>query len=303
MKRILVTGASGFVGSHVLAQLLEQGYEVHAVDMRQWHDAPPAVLWHHADLLNHLQTADLIKEVRPTHLLHFAWYSEPKLYWNSTENFRWLESSISLLRSFHLHGGRRLVMAGTCAEYDWDYGFCSELITPCNPVTPYGACKNILQETLRAYSEEVHLSSAWGRIFFMYGPGENTSRLVASVVTSALRGELVPCSHGAQLRDFLHVEDVASAFIALLESDVSGPVNIASGHPVAIRDLVLAAADLVGAKERIQFGALATPKNDPPLLVGDSRRLNMEVGWHPRYDLLAGIEKTVHWWKSKLGVS
>ena len=296
MKRVLLTGATGFIGRHAIAPLVAKDYEVHIVSSKTI-DAPEGAHSHRADLLDSKETASLMTEVRPTHLLHFAWYAEPGKFWSSSENFRWLEASIALLRHFRQAGGQRVVMAGTCAEYDWDYGYCSEPVTPCRPATTYGVCKNALQETLRAYCAEEQLSSAWGRIFFLYGPNEHSARLISSVITSLLRGEVARCTHGNQLRDFMHVEDVASAFVALLDSTVEGPLNIASGRPVSLREVVRAAADYIGARERVQFGAIPAQANEPPLLAGDCRRLSNEVGWQPQYSIRAGIEQTVDWWK------
>lgn len=300
MKRVLVTGATGFIGQNTIAPLIDKGYEVHAVSSKKVNAAVQGAYWHCANLFDYRDTERLLVEIRPTHLLHFAWYAEPGKFWKSSENFRWLEATIALLRYFRDLGGQRIVMAGTCAEYDWDYGYCSEDVTPCRPVTPYGVCKNALQETLRAYSVEEKLSSAWGRIFFLYGPNEHPSRLASSVITSLLRGDTASCTHGNQLRDFMYVEDVASAFVALLDSRVEGPVNIASGRPVTLREVVLAIADNLSASERINFGVIPTPENEPPLLVGDHRRLLTEVGWSQRFELHVGIEQTVNWWKSQL---
>lgn len=300
MKRVLVTGASGFIGRYSIAPLIARGYDVHAVSSRQIEKTSDGVSWHYADILDVPQIEYLMRQLRPTHLLHFAWYAKPGEFWRSLENFRWLEASIAMLRHFHDQGGERVVMAGTCAEYDWNFGFCSEAITPCRPVTTYGICKNALQETLRAYCAETGLNSAWGRIFFLYGPGEYPARLLASVINSLVRGEIADCTHGNQIRDFLHVEDVADAFVALLDSRAVGVVNIASGSPVSLRDVVLAAAECLGARERIRFGALPAPQGEPPLLVANCTRLYEEVGWRPRFQLRAGIEQTVRYWQERI---
>lgn len=300
MKRVLLTGGTGFIGRNAIAPLLAAGYEVHAVASRRAGPVMDGVHWHRADLLDKNEVAGLMSRIRPSHLLHFAWYAEPGKFWGSTENFRWLEASIGLMRHFRESGGERVVMAGTCAEYDWDHGYCTETVTPCRPSTPYGVCKNALQEVLHSYSTETGLSSAWGRVFFLYGPDEAASRFVPSVITSLLRGDNANCSHGNQLRDFMHVEDVGSAFVALLDSPVTGAVNISSGRPLSLRELALTIADSLGASpERICFGAIPAQENDPPLLAGNSRRLTEEVGWHPRHDIRSGIEQTTHWWKSQ----
>ena len=112
-----------------------------------------------------------------------------------------------------------------------------------------------------------------------------------------LNDEEANCSHGEQIRDFLHVEDVASAFVALLRSEVSGPVNIASGQAVILKEIVRRIAQQQGKEELVRLGALPAAANEPPLLVADVRRLREEVGWQPRYNLDAGLEQTLQWWR------
>ena len=300
-RRVLVTGANGFIGRHCLPILISNGFEVHAANVFVPKESHYGLHWHQVDLLDTKQSYELLATICPTHLLHFAWYAKPGEYWESLENIRWVEGSLHLLRAFHINGGKRVVMAGTCAEYDWRYGHCSEHVTPLVPIALYGTCKNALQHLLKSFSRVTGLSSAWGRIFFLYGPHENPNRLVSSVILNLLRNKTAQCSHGNQIRDFLYVEDVASAFVSLLTSHVNGPVNIASGRPVTLREVVLAAADCLGARERVQFGALPAPEHEPPLIVGDTRRLANEVDWRPTHDLATGIAQTVRYWQERNG--
>ena len=298
-KRVLVTGAAGFVGNHCLPLLLEKGFDVHAADVILPENNLQGVHWHNADLLDIQKADELIETVRPTHLLHFAWYAKPGEYWNSVENLRWVEGSLHLLRAFHSSGGERVVMAGTCAEYDWKYGYCSEEATPLAPSTLYGASKNATQHVLKEYSKATGLSSAWGRIFFLYGPHEHPDRLVPSVILNLLHNKTAPCSHGHQIRDFLYVKDVAAAFVALLASNVQGPVNIASGKPIALKDIILSIAGQLGRRDLIRLGALPQKENEPPILLGDAKRLSDELMWYPQYDLDRGIRETIEWWKER----
>src|SRR5260370_34716314 len=151
-----------------------------------------------------------------------------------------------------------------------------------------------LQSLLRSFGHESGMSSAWGRIFHLYGPHEHPSRLVSSVIRSLLRGEPVPCSDGRQVLDFLHVADVASAFVALLESNVEGPVNIASGVPVTVRRVVETIAQKIARPDLVRFGARpATP--GPSRLVASVRRLDREVGWKPHYALDKGLDQIIEW--------
>lgn len=300
-KRVLVTGAAGFVGRHCLPILISNGFEVHPVDVFVPEEKPSDVHWHPVDLLDARQTDELFATIHPTHLLHFAWYAKPGEYWNSLENIRWVEGSLHLLRAFHMNGGKRVVMAGTCAEYDWASGCCSEDVTPLVPSTLYGTCKNALQHLLKDFSRVTGLSSAWGRIFFLYGPHENPNRLVSSVIINLLQNRTAPCSDGNQIRDFLHVKDVASAFVSLLMSNVNGPVNIASGSPIALKEIILSIADQLGKNSHVKFGALPQKENEPSVLFGDTKRLFSEVIWQPQYDMDRGIKETIDWWQERYG--
>lgn len=298
MKKVLVTGASGLIGRHSLPYLKKKGFQIHGVTTSLPGRDLPEAHWHQADLLDPAQTASLLKQVQPTHLLHFAWYAVPGKYVASPENFRWVQGSLSLLQAFLDQGGKRAVIAGTCYEYDLNYGYCSEKTTPRTPSTLYGTCKHSLQLLAEAFAEKTGLSLAWGRIFFVYGPFQKLPCLVPSVMQSLLNKEQARCSHGNQVRDYLHVSDIGSAFASLLESNVQGPVNIASGNPVKLREIIYKIADRCQAKNLVQLGAIPASEQEPPLIVGDVRRLTNEVGWKPEYSLDDGLEETLQWWKT-----
>ena len=298
--RVLVTGASGFIGGNVLSPLSQRGFDVHAVSRGP---APPdtreAVSWHRADLLVPEEQRALLEAVQPSHLLHLAWYTEHGLFWHSPENLRWATATIHLVHAFADRGGRRAVLGGTCAEYRWgEPGPCTEDVTPLAPATLYGAAKLGTYELLYAAAPELALELASGRVFFLYGPGEAPGRLVASVARGLLAGERVATSDGKQIRDFLHVADVARAFVELVDSDVTGAVNIGSGNRRQLRDLIGAVGDATGRADLLDIGALPRPSDDPNELVADISRLRGEVGFVPRIDLDDGIGQTVAWWRT-----
>ena len=300
MKRVLVTGTTGFIGRACLAPLRARGYEIHAVHhARAVVDAPPDVRWHAADLLAPDGAAAVVAEVAPTHLLHLAWYAVPGAYWTSRENLRWVRASLALYEAFVAAGGTRVVTGGTSAEYDWTGGVCREGETPVAPSTYYGVCKHALAEVIAADARASALSAAHARFFFLYGPHEYPQRLIASVITTLLRGEVARCSPGTQRRDFLHVADAAAATVALLDSAVTGPVNIGSGDAVTVASIVAQVAAQIGGGGRVELGAL--PADNPPLVVADVRRLRDEVGFDPALDRARGHEQrlreTISWWR------
>jgi nucleoside-diphosphate-sugar epimerase len=279
VSRVLVTGATGFIGRHALAPLVAAGHEVHAT-ARTPGAAARGVTWHAADLL---ESADVVRYVNPDALLHLAWYAEHGKFWSSPENLRWLQASVALLRAF---SGRRTVIAGTCAEYDWMTGaWRLAEDAPLAPATLYGACKRALHVAAEAYAREAGFSLAWGRIFFLFGPDEHPGRLVPSVLGPLLRGEEAPTTSGQQVRDFLDAPQVAQGFAALLESDVEGAVNVASGRGIAVGDLVTMLADQAGRRDLLRVGALPQRPGEPHSIVADTRRLNDEVGWRPSVSL------------------
>jgi nucleoside-diphosphate-sugar epimerase len=148
-----------------------------------------------------------------------------------------------------------------------------------------------------AFATTNGMTSAWGRMFNLYGPHEHPDRLVASVIRSLLVGEPARCSHGNQIRDYLFAQDAADAFVALLESDITGPINIASGQPVAVKEIVLRIGTLLGAAHLIRLGAIPEAPTDVPLVVADVGRVTRELNWRPQYDLDSGLTRTIEWWR------
>jgi nucleoside-diphosphate-sugar epimerase len=311
-KRVLVTGAGGFIGRHSIEPLRAAGYDVHGVYSNKpirtsetTAAAAPAQA-HRADLLDPQAIDSLIEAIRPTHLLHFAWIATPGVYWNSAENYRWLDASRQLLRSFHAGGGTRAVVAGSCAEYDWSrVGICDERSSPLagasgTAVGAYAKCKIAMQRALEEFARAHGLSSAWGRMFFQFGPGEHPRRLVASVIIDLLSGREALVSHGRQIRSFLHAADVGRAFAAVLDSDIQGPVNIGSGERISIAELLGRIARSIGRPELLKLGARRSLPFEPDILLPDIGRLRREVGWTPRLTLDQGIADAIDWWRERL---
>jgi nucleoside-diphosphate-sugar epimerase len=303
MSRVLLTGASGFIGRRAIQPLLDSGHDVHAVCRKppgRGGDGPDssALSWHALDLLDHGATCAAVRELSPDALLHFAWYADHGSFWTAPENLAWTGATLNLVRQFAESGGVRAVIAGSCAEYQWGVDdVCSEATTPLQPATLYGAAKHATQSLASAYASSAGLELAWGRIFLCYGPDEDRRRLVPAVIRALLEGHEAKVTDGTQRRDLIHTDDLARAFVALLDSDVQGAVNVASGEPVRLADVIALIADEIGRPELIRLGAIPRREGDPQVLGADVSRLRGEVGFQPRIGLAQGIRETVSWWR------
>lgn len=299
-RTVLLTGANGFIGRHCIEPLLKRGYCVHGVVSKLPKAQNSDIRWHEADLLDVTSIPNLIRKVQPSHLMHLAWYLTPGKWADSDLNFSWVQSSLELVKQFSLEGGERIAIAGSSYEYDWDYGYCNEFRTPLAFASPYGSCKSALRILLEEYSRLHGISMVWSRIFDVFGPHEHPDRLVSSVIRSLLGGDEAKCTHGGQFRDYLLVHDVADALVTLLECGVEGPVNIGSGQPISVAQMVHTIGQFLEKENLVRMGALPSRSSDRPLVVADVERLTKEVGWKAQYSLKEGLDLTIDWWRAKL---
>lgn len=302
MKRVLVTGASGFLGQQCLQQLLLRDYEIHAISSSV-QDKQNDIHWHQLDLSDYAKTNQIVKEVGATHLMHLAWRAAHSGLWNAMDNQPWVGISINLLDAFREHGGKRVVGVGSCGEYDWRQGICVEGLSPTQPDTFYGVCKGAVRDVFMDIGQRTDLSIAWARPFFIYGPGEHPSRLVSNVIVSLLKGEEALCSHGRQVRDYLHSQDVADGLVTLLESSVEETINISSGEFTSLRDIISFIGQELKKPELVKLGAREAAAHEPPVIIGDTRKMKELIGWQAKLTMEEGLKKTVDWWKIELGMA
>jgi nucleoside-diphosphate-sugar epimerase len=295
---VLVTGGSGFVGAPLLELLSATGEELHAVHTRPQPPPLAGVQWHRCDLLDAPAVERLIAELAPARLVHLAWYVEHGKYWQAPENVAWVEATLRLLRLFVAAGGRRAVLAGTCAEYEWSRGRYSET-APLVPATMYGVAKNATREVTERLAADAGIELAWTRVFMPYGPAEPPGRLLASVIGALIAGREAPVTEGTQIRDFIYVDDLARAFAAILDSSLQGAVNVGTGEGTQIRELVECAAQALGREDLVRWGAVPQREGEPAELVADVSRLSDEVGFSPAVGVREGVERTVEWWRER----
>jgi nucleoside-diphosphate-sugar epimerase len=294
--RILVTGASGFIGAHVTKTLLDCNHQVASLLM------PGDPMIRLRPMQNRIETisamledTDLVEKsisrFKPEACIHLAWYAEPGKYLDSAQNIQSLSSSIFLFQTLIKAGCRQIVAAGTCFEYDTNFGYLHE-DTPARPSSLYAATKLSCYLLGSQMANQARISFAWGRIFYPYGPLEDQRRLVPAAIAALKKGVPFPASLGDQVRDYIHVDDVAAAFCVLVEKQTDGIFNISTGSPVSVRQLLETLGKLMNCTDLIQFGALPHRNWEPPFICGDNTRLR-NLGWTPIYSLDAGLLETI----------
>jgi nucleoside-diphosphate-sugar epimerase len=288
---VLATGASGFLGRHCLEELVCHGFRVHAVSRTRLTTAADGITWHDLDLLDREAVGGLMRALRPSHLLHLAWVTTPDRYRYSPENLDWLEASLALVRAFGEHGGQRFVGVGSSAEYAVGAGACTEETTPIRPASLYGQCKAACWMATEAYALRYGFSAAWARVFLPYGPGDAPQRLIPSLLTALAAGTPIDVTDGSQVRDFVHVTDIAELLVRLLAtSQARGAFNVGTGRGTAVREVIERVADHFHARELVRFGARPGRDDEPPSLIADMTKVERVLGWCTPTSIESGLE-------------
>ncbi|MCA3365659.1 MAG: NAD(P)-dependent oxidoreductase [Roseomonas sp.] len=291
-ERVLVTGATGFIGQHIPPLLQARGLEVHAT-ARSALPEHQGIIAHGVDLLREDEAQRLVKDIRPAIIIHSAWYIAHGRFWTAPENIDWLEASTALAAYAAEAGTRRFVGLGTCAEYATEAGD-DALPWPetrrIAPATPYGEAKAALAQRLAEMAAaRARFGFAWARLFHLFGPGENPARLVPSIMIALREGREAQCASGRPVRDFISTQRCAAALAALAASNVEGPVNIASGAPISIAAMARLIAEIAGRPYLLRLGALADRPNEPAYMVAHTGRLRREVGFSAPVSLAAEL--------------
>lgn len=301
MKKVLVTGGTGFVGAPVVAELLARGYEVCVVSSKKAQtiqaQTSGTLTTCQLDLMDFSGVRTFLQQNRFDGIIHMAWLSATGAHaHNSDGNLNWTMAGLNLLQCYVEQGGRKFLGAGTMSEYDFAHGYLREDATPLTSKFLYGQCKSSLYNIGAAYCKLHDVDFKWGRIFNLYGPHEKEARLIPAVITACLRGEDVKVSDCIKFQDYLHVFDAAKGMVDLFESSATGAVNICSGAPVRLRTIVEKIVELIGFKGKVLWGAIPS-YFDELVVVGDNKRLIEAVGWKQQIELNNGLQMTIDWWK------
>lgn len=279
--RLLITGATGFIGRACVRAALGRGHVVAALAHRSSAQSlTGSVAWIEGGLADPAWNA--IESFAPEACLHTAWVTVPGEYLFSPLNRAFQEWSSAFLRGLAARGLGHAVVLGTCLEYAPQRVPMREDVSPLGPASPYAQSKDALRREL----EQLDFAVGWARLFFPYGPGEDPRRLATSILECISRSEEIALKTPDSVRDYIFVEDVAEALLLTLEGRVRGAINIGTGTGVSVRDIARTVAEIIGMPARIVVPEIVPDPYD--FLVADSARLRA-LGWRPRASLAEGL--------------
>ena len=290
--KILVTGATGFIGSAFARLALTRGHEIGGMMLPT--ETPPA----HVPAGERMQwikgtLADLpwreIEAFKPEACVHFAWIATPGVYLESPENEKHLEWSLALARRLTGIGLSQFIGVGTCIEYKITNAPLHEEHTPVDPTTLYSRCKNTLRETLEAEAGQDGTQFCWGRVFYPYGVGEHPARLCSSLIQKFRRGEKLVLKTPHSTKDYMYIDDLAAAILLTVERKFQGTINWGTGLGISVRQIADAVAEMIGRPELV--AEVSPPEIDPlGYVVADATKL-LQLGWKPQHALKDGLVK------------
>lgn len=278
--KILVTGATGFIGSHLIKELVQQGY------------APVAAGRDRARLdllsdtygietvcfdINSPEKIDLLPLGNLDTVIHLAWGALDN--YNCLSHIeKELPAHYNFLKTLILSGVKKVLVAGTCFEYGLQDGnLCEHQMV--SPVTSYAIAKDSLRRYLSLLQKSQAFTLIWLRFFYLFGAGQEKQSLLSQLDSAIANGNpTFPMSPGEQLRDYLPVEDAARLTSLLItETEANGIFNICSGVPISIRKLAEKRVAQLGSQIKLDLGYYPYPKHEPMAFWGDRRKLNHRI--------------------------
>jgi nucleoside-diphosphate-sugar epimerase len=239
---------------------------------------------HRCDLLDPAAT-EVVEEIGAEILVHAAWYAEPGRFWDAAmENLEWIEATLRTFRSFARAGGRRAVVVGSGAERAVEHGGRTNI---------YAAAKHASQVALDAAARELGVALCWARVFQPYGPGEPAARLVPSVIDAISDLRPAECTTGAQVCDFVFVDDVGRALALLAGGSGDAVVDVGTGVGTTVETVARTIAELLGHPELVDLGAVAARDDTTAALVADVASLEATIGWVPDTGVRDGLARTI----------
>jgi nucleoside-diphosphate-sugar epimerase len=299
--RFLVTGASGFVGANLVRRLVSDGHEVHVLlrpEHRAWRLAGvDAMHVHPVDLVDRARVLEAVRSIRPTHVFHLAAYGA---YSSQTGFSRMVDvnlmGTVGLLDACAEIGVEAFVYTGSSSEYGYkDHPPREDEFL--EPNSHYAITKAAATHYCQLVARKLDFNAIAVRLYSIYGPYEEPTRLIPTLIAHGLRGTLPPLVSPATARDFVHVDDAVDALICLAEhSPRRGAVyNLCSGVQTSMDTVVETARRLMGITVEPVWSSMQQRSWDTDIWVGSPAALEKEIGWRSKIDFATGLQRTIDW--------
>lgn len=308
--RVLVTGATGFIGSHLVRRLVDDGVDVHALSSVVSSVYPvrlaplrDRITLHGGNLMDRSAMDSVVADARPTHVFHLGAYTHVGKSWQRVDECIQtnVQGTVNLLRALEGRGYERFVYFGTSEIYgDVDVPFREDAVV--NPISPYSVSKYAGERFCRMF----HQGRGWPvvmiRAFNAYGPAQTPDRVIPEIIGRALRGDELKMTTGRQTREFNYVDDLVDGVVrAGTVEGIDGVVfNLGCGEEISMRDLATMILDLLDNPIAAKFGELPERPTEIPRMFCDNTRARELLGWKPQHTLRNGLEKTIEWYRSEL---
>lgn len=306
MKRVVVTGASGFVGSNLIRRLIQDGHEAHVFLRREYQswrleEVADAVRIHEVDLEDCKTVGSCIAAVKPHWVFHFAAYGA---YPNQVGIQRMaatnLLGSAALLDASAKAGVEAFIQAGSSSEYGYkDHPAAEEEIL--EPNSHYAITKAAATHYCQFTARTLDFNAVAVRLYSIYGPYEDPTRLIPTLILHGLRGLVPPLVSPRTARDFVYVDDAVEAMlqIAAKPSIPRGAVyNICSGVQSTLGDVVEVATRLMHIPVKPAWSTMSARSWDTDRWVGSPARTEREIGWCAKVGLETGMLRTINWFET-----
>lgn len=286
--RVLVTGGSGFIGRELL-----KVFQKSNIDFVTIGRSTPQISKNHVyyDFItdNNIQ---IIRNLNCTHLVHLAWYAKHGEFWESENNFQWLEITTRLINEFFRYNGQYVFISGTCAEYDWLDQESIKQNKKEHLKSTYGIVKDTCRYAVQQISKKYNKKTTWARLFYPYGPNEKEERLIPSII-NALKKNKEPFEISYNnIRDLTHVRDIANAILLCLNREYNGTLDLCTGNGIRIKELISCLAELLEKDKKILLDQKERESNEPNSIIGDNKKL-VNMGWAPKVSLDEGLSEYV----------